>query len=151
MPNNDYLEALSAAQPKHRVHNPDGTITPLLPFSEDPRNLVHIGVGVWIEQFATPQPKHLEYLDMLMANKDRLNVAACYGCGKVYTRSEIARTIWPERTAFACGCGYIYNVKPYRPLTFWEMVGLDKQTGAQLGGVDVAAVVRALYEVLYGD
>lgn len=103
----------------------------------------------WLEALHNAQPKHLEYLDVLLANKARLNVALCYGCGQVYTRTEIAKAIWPIRTNCRCTCGYEYTEKPYRPLTLWEIITRDKDSG--LGdGVNPAALLRAMYEVLYG-
>ncbi len=106
----------------------------------------------YLEALHNATPKHLEYLDALMANKDRLNVAACYGCGKVYTRDQMAYQLkgWHEFECTNVDCEYEYNAPNRRPLTFWEIIALDKQTGDQHNGVNVAAVVRALYEVLYG-
>lgn len=73
-----------------------------------------------------------------------LDVAICHGCGKEYTRSEIAQQMWaaPYRI-FMCSCGFEYHdAACLRPLTIREMIA-GKASGRS-NWIDVTVIVSAV-------
>jgi len=75
-----------------------------------------------------------------------LNVIICPGCGRTYTRADMARML-RERHNFVCECEWEHVAAPYRPYTLRELLA-GKSEPLAGSGVDTAAYARAIMAAL---
>ena len=82
-----------------------------------------------------------------------LDVAICPGCGRTFTRAELARGMvgrlngTGRQYGFACKCEWEWNDYPYRPPTLQEV--LDGDVSLPVGDlIDIDAYTLAVIAVV---
>ncbi len=76
-----------------------------------------------------------------------LSVAVCAGCGRVWTRAQMAARMHADPEAlFRCDCEFEWNDAPFRPLTIQEI--LDGRRSLPCADLDLDAYTRSVVELV---